>query len=156
LQSGYNQVWLAVKGCCMPLVCMLLHVLKSYAALYSMFLLCILLRSIRSMFSRCMTVYVYLHGKDKIDAWLFSELIPSLCSKLYWQFLFHKLLHTIAFCLMVNSNSLIVWMQVWCINYASLIRVTLNLSCENSVHVGNNCTPVYFVFRSVYSSSSSC
>jgi len=49
---------------------------------------------------------------------------PSLCSKLYWQFLFHKLLHTSAFCLMVNSNSLIVWIQVRyiCFTYSCNIK----------------------------------
>ena len=75
----------------MALVRTLLHLLESYAtlALYSMFLLCILLWSIRSMFSlyvggegQCMTVYV-VHvsiAKGKIDAWLFSESI-QLCAE---------------------------------------------------------------------------
>lgn len=147
----------------MPLVRTLLHVLKSYAALalYSMFLLC--LRSIWSMFSlyvggegRCMTVYMVSPWQRQNWRLAVFWINPSLCSKLYWQFPFQKLLHTSSFCLMVNSlnNSLIVWIQVWyiCFTYSCSIKFCR----ENSVHVRNNCTPMYFVFRSVYSSSSSC
>ena len=128
------KVWLAMKGCCNGLSAHICFICLSEScaalALYSMFLLCIL-RSIRSMFSlyvggegRCMTVYVYLHCKDKLDASAVFWINPSLCSKLYWEFLFHKLLHTSAFCLMVNSNSLIVWIQVRyiCFTYSCKIK----------------------------------
>ena len=118
----------------MPLVRTLLHVLKSYAALalYSMFLLC--LRSIWSMFSlyvggegRCMTVYMVSPWQRQNWRLAVFWINPSLCWKLCWQFLFHKLLHTSAFCLMVNNlnNSLIVWIQVWyiCFTYSCNIKL---------------------------------
>ena len=69
----------------------------------------------------------YLHGNNKIDTWAVFWINPSLCWKLCWQFLFHKLLHTSAFCLMVNNlnNSLIVWIQVWyiCFTYSCNIKL---------------------------------